>query len=161
MVDEQTPTEVLYYSWEAQEYVRAKRSNGWYIGAAALAILAIAYAIYFRQWFFIGVIVMVGVLIYILDRVAPHITKYEVSDAGIKVGDKFNKYDSFKSFWISDKPGERSISFVPTRRIGIALVLQLGDADVDKIRRIVSAHLPEDTNREDTYIDKLGRFLKV
>ncbi len=161
MMDEQTPTEKLYYSWEAKEYTRTEHSLSWYAGAIAIAALVVAYAIYIRQWFLIGVVVMVGVVLYILNKVAPHTTKYEVSDAGIRVNDRFHKYDQFKSFWITDRPDERTASFVPVRRFGLSLVLQLGSADKDKIRNIVSVHLPEDTNREDTYIDKIGRFLKV
>ena len=161
MVDEQTPTEVLYYSWEAKEYTRMEHSLSWYIGAVAIAALVITYAIYIRQWFLIGVVVMVGVILYVLNKVTPHITKYEVSDAGIRVNNKFHEYDHFKSFWITDRPNERTINFVPTRKLGISLVLQLGNVDMGKIRTIVSMHLPEETDRDDTYIDKISRFLKV
>jgi uncharacterized membrane protein YobD (UPF0266 family) len=147
------------FSWEADEFQTHERGLWWYVGVFGLAILAIIYAIYIKNWMFIGVVVMIVVALFVLGRVAPRKFVHTITDKGVKVGDKFYSYSELKSFWVVDDVAT-VLNILTAKKYALLLTLQLAKGDVEKVRTILSEYLPEESDRGEDRIDKISRLLK-
>jgi len=159
MVDEQKQSEVLY-SWDAKEYVQHERSISWYWWAAAIALVVIVYAIAIRQWTLIAVVLVVGVVIYLMGRTEPRTFTHELLDTGIKIGGRLYPYTTLQSFWLVIEGRVRELKVLQSGKLKPLLSLQLDNAEVEQVRGVLSKFLPEEEERGEDIVDKMGRFLK-
>lgn len=151
----------ILLSWEADEFQSHERGLWWHVIVLGLAVLAIIYAIYIRNWIFIGLIVMVVVALYVIGNVAPRKFIHTITDKGVEVGDKFYNYDELKSFWlVSEEKAATVLNIITAQKYTLLLTLQLEKSNVEQIRKILSEYLPEESDRGEDRVDKIGRFLK-
>ncbi|MFH0905382.1 MAG: hypothetical protein V1826_01530 [bacterium] len=160
MVNHQEIGEVLY-TWQAKEFATTKRPLGWYAIAGLILIGVLAYAIYTRQWMTGAVVLMLAVLIYLSQRMVPRIFDHQLTSLGVVVGERFYSYTNFKSFWVVLDSNAPVANLLPNRRVGLLLTLQLGGADIEKVRSILAEHVAEDAGRGEDVIDKIGKALKL
>jgi len=151
----------ILYSWRAKEFSSNRRSTTWYVVAGIVFLIAIAYTIYIRQWIGLGVIVMVGVLIYLAQNMAPRVFDHKITSQGISIGDKLYPYANLRSFWIVASTDNPTLNLISSKKLSLLLTLQLGSADVEKVRKILGDFLPEDINRGEDTVDKISKFLKL
>lgn len=151
----------ILYSWEAPEYEKTTRSPTWYVVAAVVVVLVIAYGIYARQWSLIAVTLVAAGALYFVGARTPKTFAHKIFDNGVEVGDKFYPFDQLKSFWIIADEDSQTLNLLQLGKFKFLLSLQLGDADVEKIRTSLVQFLPEETDREPDMIDKISRFLKL
>ncbi len=159
MADEREQPEILY-SWDAKEYIQPERNTVWYWWAAVIALIVIVYAVAIRQWTLIVVMVVAGVAIYLVNRTEPRTFTHTLLDAGIMVGDKLYLYTSLKSFWFTRGAGNQELKVLQAGKLKPLLSLQVGGADVEKIRSVLVRFIPEEEGRGEDVVDKISRFLK-
>ncbi|RLC37276.1 hypothetical protein DRH29_02545 [candidate division Kazan bacterium] len=160
MAEENKFGDVLY-SWKAKEFSSNRRSAGWYVVAGIIFLAAVVYTIYIHQWIGLGVVVMIGVLIYLSQSMAPRVFDHKITDRGIAVGKKFYEYSNLRSFWIVLDKDNPTLNLMLNKKLSLLLTLQLGTADVERIRKILGDFLPEDANRGEDIADKITKFLKL
>src|SRR5687767_323629 len=87
------------FSWEASEYVEHDRTMLWYIvlGAVTLALVVFSILV-LKEWLSALVVVLMAVAIGVYARRKPGVLKYQLSDSGVKIGEKVYPYDEFRSF---------------------------------------------------------------
>jgi len=149
----------VLYEWEAPEF--GETGRGWNVWVFVVLLLAAGWMIWTRQWIALAVVGMILAVLYLLKRVQPRKFTHQLTEAGIKVGERIHRYDQLKSFWVVLAGEARVVNLLPKRKWGLMLTLQLGDADVDKVRDILSKFLPEDASRGEDTIDRIGRFFKL
>jgi len=159
MVDGQKQPEVLY-SWDAEEYTQAERNISWYWWALAVALVIVIYAVIIQQWTLIAVVLVAGVVIYLVGKTEPRTFTHELLDTGIRVGGRLYPYTTLQSFWFVIEGRVRELKVLQSGKLKPLLSLQLGNADVEQIRRVLSRFLPEEEERGEDIVDKMGRFLK-
>ena len=153
------PDETLL-SWQAPEFIDHDRNHQWYIAAVVVILGILAYSVYTRDWFFIGVLmVMVAVSFKYLNQ-KPSINLYAISRIGIFVNDRLYSFDDLHSFWIVYQPPVKTLNIMSVRKYMPALTIQLDDQDPVIIRSILKKFIPEQEKRGESFADKLSRVLK-
>lgn len=148
------------YEWTAPEFARAQRSGVWYMVTGGIWLILLAYTLYTGQWVGVAVVIMIGIVLYLLGRVAPRNFIHRLATAGIGVGEKFYPYGQLRSFWIANTPSGQTLNLVSSKKFSLAITLQLVGADVEKVRDILLEFLPEESGRGEDTVDRIGRFLK-
>ena len=148
----------ILYEWTALEFGRTKRGSRWYLAVAAAALLLGAYAVYTRDWLRWAALAMVRVVVGLVLRAGPREFRHALTPAGVWVGKKLYAYGDFSSFAIVESPDGGSLTLVPKRRLGLVISLQLGGADVERIRAVLSEYLEESDGSEDL-LDRMNRAI--
>ncbi|MGH7249753.1 MAG: hypothetical protein ACREGC_02155, partial [Minisyncoccia bacterium] len=122
----------------------------------------IAAAIYFITHGDIVTIVLVvlAVLAFgILAARKPRELDYSVDDTGLKIGEKFYQFSSFRSFSIVQEDAVESIWFMPLKRFMPPLTIYFDPEDGQKIVDVLAQILPVE-NRQLDPVDKLMHRLR-
>jgi hypothetical protein len=127
------------FSWQASEYIQHKHGFGWY------AILV--------------VLLMIIALVVYAQRV-PRVLNYALTDAGIKIGERFFPYNSFRSFSLIPDKGFFSIELDPLKRFMPRLSIYLDPEQADKVAQALAQWIPR-SDREPDFFDRLSRALKI
>lgn len=84
--------------WESPEYIQKERSVDWFWAIGLISILGAAGAIYFSNYMFAILILLSGAMFFILSIHTPKDVPYELSDSGLKTGDKKYSLKELKYF---------------------------------------------------------------
>lgn len=148
------------YRWEALEFGESsERTPSWYLGVGFVLLAFVAYSIYQGEWIRVGVAVMIAVVLVLMLRMKPRTFSHALTEEGMLVGGKVYSYGKYKAFGIvRGMEGSRMV-VIPTQRLSPGLSLQLGGADVEKIRAIMTRFLPEQEMDEDV-VDRMNRWFR-
>lgn len=116
-------------------------------------------AIFTKQWIGAALVVMIGVALYLLRTSAPRVFEHAITERGVVVGEKFYPYSQLQSFWILLSGGVGTLNLLSNKKFGLVMTLQLGEADIEKIRGSLSGKLPEDASRGEDMVDRVGKLL--
>lgn len=146
--------------WTASEYIEHNRGVGWYLllVLATAAVAAIAYLVT-RDYFAIGVITVLGIIVGTSAGRKPKEIQYELTSDGIHVGQKFYKYSVFRSFSIIHQEGLSSVEFTPLKKLMLPVAAYFGPGDEERVMDIIGQHLPYEERKMDS-IDRLSRKLR-
>jgi hypothetical protein len=150
----------IIISWEALEFTPSNRGVSWYWIAGIILIGICVWAVWFKQWTTLAVIVMLTVAIGLMQRMRPRQFQHALTDKGLLTDQRFTPYDRYRSFWVAATPDGPALNLVPNRKFGVALTLQLTPAVVEQVRETLSAHLPQEEIDSEDVVDRIGRYLK-
>lgn len=149
------------FSWTASEYIDHDRGGSWYLmlifGTAILAAV-----VYFltKEIVATATIAVVGLIVAAYSRRKPRQVVYELSESGIRIGEKSYNYNLFRSFALV-KDGElNSVQLSPLKRFMPGISAYYDAADEEKISDILGQHLPYEDAKPDV-VDNISRRLKL
>ncbi len=142
-------------SWTASEFIAYQKNKSWYILAVAGVIL-MAGLIFLvtKDTISTAVTLALGVLFIVFASRKPRVLNYEISDKGIRIGDKLHVFRTMKSFAVIEEGTIRSIDILPMQRFMPAISMYYDPKDEDVIISSLGKFLPQE-NREQPLIDKL------
>jgi hypothetical protein len=149
------------FSWSATEYIDHNRGAGWYL-LLLLATGALAVGIYFltKEYFTVGIIVAIGIILAVYAGQKPKQVTYELSNAGLRVGEKLYAYSLFKSFSLLHDGALNSIQLTPLKKLMPPISAYYKAEDEEKITDILGQHLPFDEAKASP-IDNISRRLRL
>jgi hypothetical protein len=149
-------------SWDGETFDYAEKGFIWYL-LASLAALAIAgYFVWQRDWFSVGITVVVtAVLFWYAATARPKTINYAITSFGIQAGDRFYQFSEIHSFWMTYNQNVKKLNFVFAKKYLPTLVVDISNAQAEKIRVILSRKLPEQPGRGENILDRLVRALKL
>ncbi len=147
-------------TWVASEYIDHDRGAGWYV-LLILGVAILSTIVYFltKDYFAIGTIVIVGVIVGFVAGKKPRQLNYELSASGIRIGDKLYSFGLFKSFSIVKDGALSSIQLTPIKRFMPPVSAYYAAGDEEKIVDTIGAYLPYEERGLDA-IDRLSRRLR-
>jgi hypothetical protein len=147
-------------SWNASEYVTHQNGFSWYL-MVILATVGLAAIIFFftREWISSLVIIIMGIAFAAFSARQPRVQQYGVTDSGIQIGQKFYKFEQFKSFAVMHEGAMGFVSLLPLRRFLPPVAMYYAPDDEDKILDALSEHLPYEQRDHDA-IDRLTRKIR-
>ncbi len=148
-------------TWTASEYIDHTRGAGWYLAlVGGTVILAAVIYLVTKEYFAVGVILTLGIVVGIFSTQKPKQLTYELSESGLKAGEKDYPLSLFKSFALINEGALSSISLIPNRRFMPPFSVYFEPSDETKITDILGAHLPLEEGGLDT-IERLARRLRL
>lgn len=129
------------YKWQGPDRIVTHHSNLYYSVISVLFIIGIAIAILTEEYIFMVALVAVMALIYISDKVKPGLLKHEITNRGLKTGNKIYSWSIISGFFIAEKNDryqlvvDIDLEDVPNR-----LIIPIGTGDPRKIVGLISEH---------------------
>lgn len=150
----------LRVSWEAEEYVTYDKNAGWYIGLSIVCIALVAFAVWFKQWIFVAVVVLAFISLLIYELRPPRKIKYTVDSKGLIEGERVYKFEDYRAFGIMQHDKKFAIVLMPRKRFSLAVTVYFPEAKGEEIVDVFGARLPMETVKLDL-IDKIVRKLRM
>jgi hypothetical protein len=149
-------------SWDVPEYVKYKRSTGWYIWLGIISLAVLVYS-FFTSNFLLGVIVVIFVTIIIAHNLGdPGTVNFSIYEDGVILGSKHKPWTELKSFWIIYEPPEVKTLYFDLKGLRPSLSVDLMDQNPVKVKEIIIKFLKEDLTQDKELIgDELSRLLKL
>lgn len=155
------PTEKVLASWQAPEFIHHEKGGLWFALATIVTFLLIVNAILNKQWTAAIVFALLLGVIYLFAHEQPRQHIVVISNIGIHVGGRFYPFAEVKSFWLVYHDNARTFNFQTTGGWGTTITVQLDDLDPALIRSALQGEVPEEKNKYEPFLDKLGRWLKI
>lgn len=148
-------------SWEASEFKHYHKSTGWYLVLGCITLLAIVFFVVIESDIFAAVsMAMIAILIVIFSRQTPLRVEIELNEKGIKFGTLFYPYKQLKYFWVVHNPRHQTVNFETTALVNNMVILELEGQDPDVARNFLLKHLPEHSEIDETFGQKVMHKLK-
>jgi len=149
------------FAWRGTEFIEHPHNTLWY-GALAFAAAALTVFVYFvtKDYIATATIPIVGIIVGIFAKHKPRVVDYEISDTGLKVGEKDYPYSLFKSFSVLQEGNLKSVNLFPLKRFMPPIAAYFDPANEDKIINALGDHLPYEERQMDQ-VDRLSRRLRL
>lgn len=148
------------FAWTASEFIDHNKGTGWYLGLFIItAVLAVGTYFLTKEYFTVGVIVVLGIIVALYARQKPRQATYELSSSGLRIGEKLYSYSLFKSFSLVNDGGLNSIQLMPLKKLMPPISAYYQAADEEKITDILGQHLPFEEAKPDS-ISQISRRLR-
>jgi hypothetical protein len=147
-------------TWEASEYIHHQKAANWYLALAGVTVLICALLFWFiRDWFSIGVVILMAVTVGVYARREPKVQRYSLSRSGLSVGQHHYNLNEFGSYFVTDEGGVQNATFIPLKRFMPPVSVYFLPQDGDKIVSLLGSILPRE-DRQPDIIDRLMRRIR-
>ncbi len=143
-------------TWTASEFVEHEKSGGWYglLALGALGVAGVTYLFSHGDIISTVVVLIVFAAFGIFASRKPRELEYSVDDSGLKIGEKFYPYSSFRSFSLVQEEAVQSIWLMPLKRFMPIISIYFDPDDGKKIMDVLGQALPVENHTPDL-VDKL------
>lgn len=151
-------------AWKFPEFIKYKKTNGWYTGAIIIICALAVFAILTPSYLFLLIIIIIITIYFIRSRREPILLDIAITEDGVKLGQNlFYEWKEIKNFWIIYEPPEvKNLYFDFKAGLRPSVSIFLENQNPLNIRKILLEYLPEDTDKEnESFSDGLSRWLKL
>lgn len=147
------------YSWKMADSVLRKRDNFYYFAVIIVGLIIVTILALQSIWSGAVLVAVATFMFTVITQSKPKNIESAIFGKGIVIDDRAYDYTDFKSFWIAS--GEISkVKFQANGRFAGQVTMPLPDGEIDKIRGLLSAHLPEEAARGEDLTDMVNRWLR-
>lgn len=137
--------------WTASEYIAHHKTPGWFVllGLGVAGLSALVYLVTGGDKVSATVIAVAGIIFGVFGARRPRVLAYQVSSAGVQIGEKLYSYGELKSFALLDEGAMNSILLLPLKRLMPSISIYYAPEDEAKILEVLSACLPVEQRQQD------------
>ncbi len=147
-------------SWDANEYIHRDKQFGWYIGFFLVVAALVALSIFLQWWTFTALVVLSAIALFIYVIRSPRQLHYSLTPKGLAEGNKFYKYEEYKSFGVLQDGKDYAIVLTPTKRFSPRVMVYFPETSGEKIVDAFGARLPMEEVKLD-FLDKIVKMLRI
>ena len=155
---EEPKEERVLVSWRAAGRPFKRRDRGDYTTIGAIVFLVAIILLFLKEWLLIAVMIALAFVAYVLASVPPEETKHELTNKGIRTGDKLYRWQELWRFWIEEKWRQKMLVVETRYKFPRRLLLMLGEADEELVKRTLKEYLFLE-KPEPTFMDKASEWL--
>lgn len=144
--------------WEALEHHHEHKSADWYWTVGIIAGSATIASFLLDNVMFGLVIIVAAITLMLQAARPPRIIKVIISEHGVRVGRFQYRYDSLESFWINKHETPPALLLNSKRMFAPLMVIRLEDMEIDAVRALLSAHIPQ-VEQQEPLLQKLAEYL--
>lgn len=146
-------------SWTASEFIEKQKDTGWhFLFFAAIVIISVLIFVFTHDYVAPIAIGLAGIIFVVITSKKPRELPYELSNQGIRIGQRFYGYEVFKSFGLAQEGGIKSINLLPLQRFMPEISIYFPPDQEAAIINLLSLHLPHEEHVEKT-VDKFAKKL--
>src|SRR3972149_8412867 len=147
-------------SWKSPERIFKARSKKYFTKVALYAFIFILLAIAIGEYVFIGVIIAVVFVVYVLATAEPATIEHKITNMGIISGGKAFLWEELDSFWFDKKGDDRLLVIQTKLRFPTRLIILLTTVSERAILDLVEKHLHYHPGPVHTLFDKWANYLQ-
>lgn len=145
--------------WEAPEFIQHQRSREFYLIVILIGIVLAGILAWQGIWTGAGLVAIAVFFLIFASQRKPLTVAVSIFQKGIVVGERVYDFNSFKSFHIAI--GEMpKIKFQFSGRLSGQVSAPVEEDKIDKVREILSSHLPEEQPEGEDLNDIMNRFFR-
>ena len=161
MTEGEATKESVLLAWKAKEYPEYTLTKRYYLAVSVIFLAIIGYAIYTKDWYGIGIVVVLSIIMVWYQRQTPKERIYRFSQLGLYVDNHFYPYNEMYSFWFLLKTPEKSLNIIFQKKYLPQLTIILNGTDPLKIRQTLGKYIPEESNRTENIADTMMRWFRL
>jgi len=131
----------IFLNWTAPSRIYRKKDRSYYTTIGIIVVLLSLILLIAQEYLLIAVVIALTFVVYVLNFVAPEDIDYKISSQGITIGDHFYVWAELDSFWFTNKEGQAVLHIYTNLRFPNVLMIPLGNAPEDQIRRVLSRYI--------------------
>ena len=146
-------------NWEAEEYIQAEKSGGWYLGLVVIAGVLVLASVLLKWWTFTALVVLSAVALVIYAKRPARVLHYSLSSKGLSEGNRLYNYEDFKSFGVLMEGAKPAIVLTPRKRFSPRVTVYFPEERGEEIVDAFGAKLPmEEVNLD--FLDRVVKWLR-
>ena len=151
------------FVWEAPSHVEHERGSGWYLAAAVIALVFVAYAVWTANFLFAFIILLMAILVVLAGNEKPHPVLCQIGETGIVWGGKLHPYNDIDQFALVYQPPMAKVLYVDFRSaLKPRLRIPLEDQNPIELRDHLKQYVAEDLDlQSEHFSDIVARLLKI
>ena len=153
--------ETTLLEWQAPEFLSYTRGWKYYSLLSLLFLAVIVYGVYSSDWFVIGIFIIVAGFIIWYQQKEPLNKKYRITQLGIYEDNKFYQFNEIYSYWFLIDKEYKTLNIIFAKKYLPQLTILLNGTDPIAVRNVLSKHIPEESNRTETLLDRLVRLFRL
>ena len=135
--------------WSAYEHEHTDRGRDWYWALGIAAICIAITAILFHDTLFGIIILLAAVTIGLNASKPPQLVQFELSNRGIRIGEKLHRVEEILAFWVEDEGEAAPLLLIDTPQLMAPnLIIPLENMDPQVIREFLKTRSEEVFMRE-------------
>jgi len=136
--------------WTAYEHEHIERGSDWFWALGIVAVSIAVTSILFHDFLFAILILVAAFTLALLAKKPPDLTKFEISDRGIRVNDTLHRYDEIISFWIEEEitPHRPLLLIDTTKPLAPNLIIPIEHIDPSLVRAFLQERTTETPMKE-------------
>lgn len=156
-------TQGAWFAWEAPAFTYYKKGWLWQLTFLVVGLALVAYFYYVdgRNYSAMAVVLAALVVLWQQAQEQPASIRYEVGDAGFRMGDKLFTWQELKSFWLADQSEYHHLYLDTTNRWAPVQTIHLANVESAALRARLAEHLPEQATNGELWTDRFIRWFKL
>jgi len=146
-------------TWQAPEYIHHDKGTLWYAVLGGVTLVGAGLAVFFAQWLFAVLIVVMGIALGVLAKRPPRDITYQIDSHGVSVGEKAFPFSQLKAFGVIGDGDIYTVLIRPAKRFMPSVTLYFRHDDGEKIFDALAANLPAEQIKPDMF-DKLVKRIR-
>lgn len=135
--------------WSAYEHEHIERESDWFWALGIVALSSALVSTLFNNILFAILILLAAGILAMLANVPPNLVQFELSERGIRVGDKMHRFGEIISFWVEEHEVPHPILLVDTIKfLSPNLVIPLEGVEPNDVRAFLRERAEEVMMRE-------------
>ena len=148
--------------WTVPEFIKYKRTLGWFIIAGGLAVILLVHALATRNFLFAIIILIITAIVYLHERRQPDDIEFMILEGGVVLGDKYYPYKELTGFWLIYEPPVKLLYLGVNQTLRKELPIHLENQNPLVIRKLLLNYVDEDLEREDESTEEaLARLIPL
>lgn len=148
-------------SWTSSSRQEHQKTILWYILAAIIATLLIAYSVITKSWSFTFLLVVSGGLYIALHRKKPKKIPLSIKQLGFQFGEEFIPWSSIRGFWVLKHKDFEELHLERNAKMGTEISVSLPNVNSENIRGLLAQFTPELSDKHEKLFDKIIRISKL
>jgi hypothetical protein len=164
MTDTQTfsaPEQQILASWQAPVIPKHDRTKRWYTIGGAVVLLCSVYGIISGSWPFTIVALLCGAMYYLMRDHVPPLKTITITDGGVFLEEIFTRWEDLTGFWMMQTRDYTELHFIPKMKRRSDIMIQTGNQNISDLRVLIGSHIPELTDKQESFLDALIRTAKL
>lgn len=146
-------------AWKESEFFHFEKGTLWYTIFIIAMIVVAAISAWFRNWLLAGVMMAATFAMITFAKEKPAERQFRIDGSGVQVGNRKYRYEELKGFWVTTTPEGNLLYLQSIKRFSQPVMINLGNYQITRIRKVLSPHLPEEP-RSEMLSDRINRWLR-
>lgn len=147
----------VYLSWSSPSRLFKKRDAEFYKTIGAIVFLLTIILIFASEFVLVLAMLSIVFLVYVLSTVPPENVDHRITNLGIESAGHYYRWEELFEFWFESQWGQTFLVLKPL--FGSRIIILLGVQDKEKVRELLTKHIPFREIPERTWMDNASNWL--
>lgn len=158
---ESKPDEKPLLSWSTPDAMVSRRDSRFYLVVLGAGIVLAGILAWQTIWTGVALVALVVIILLTIAQSKPKNIESAIFNQGIVVDQRAYDFSDLKSFWIVTSDVIKVKFRQNGRFFAGELSMPVSGDEVDSIREILLAHLPEEEGKGEDIVDTINRFIRL